>query len=524
MRFACALLGLAGLGLVGCGGGSSEPAASPSSPSATTTAGPAAAGSTPVGTGAVGNPPPAAEPRAGIICEREQATVGELVCTKMQDGKLVWAGRDGQVQSGGPGASPGSGPGGGAKLGAGCETAGTKQAGLECRTMSDGMLIWANLDGSIGAPTGAMSLAQGLAGPKGCDPNGPTRYSAPMVDPATVSYIYPLGAMTTTHITPVDHIYVYYPEGTRPAGTYRITAPADGTVVDIQDFQKSNNYPYPDHRIVVAHSCRLFSVFIHVGPLSPALAAAFTDGTLRAPVAVKAGDLLADDSANPGFDFSTFDEEVRLKLANPASYYGAEQWKPFTAGPFSYFPAEVRAAYERLSLRTEAPFDGRIDWDVPGTAQGIWFVQGTNGYRGVGSQSASYDNQGKTARGYWDTHLAIAPDAVDNSAIVFSVGDWDGCPCQFMAKGNGIDPKTLTAGAAPTVFELVEFRYVNADGSRMNESKPTKGYRLVPGDKVAGLLVLQVEPDGSMRVEKLPGAASSSAFGGYGPKALTYVR
>ena len=72
-----------------------------------------------------------------------------------------------------------------------------------------------------------------------------------------------------THVTPVDHIYVYYPQGTEtsPMGTFSITSPADGTIVSVEDFRKTNDYPYPDYRVVIAHSCDLYSVFIHVGEL-----------------------------------------------------------------------------------------------------------------------------------------------------------------------------------------------------------------------------------------------------------------
>ena len=40
-------------------------------------------------------------------------------------------------------------------------------------------------------------------------------------------------------------------------------------------------------------------------------------------------------------------------------------------------------------------------------------MKDTNGYRGKGDEKASYNNHGKVAHGYWDTHLAFAPDAVD---------------------------------------------------------------------------------------------------------------
>jgi hypothetical protein len=345
-----------------------------------------------------------------------------------------------------------------------------------------------------------------------------SKYSASIGNVSKMSHIYPMGGMLTTHITPIDHIYVYYPEMSNDhsvaAGSYLVTSPADGIISGIEDFQKTNNYPYPDHRVVVEHSCNLYSVFIHIGKLSSGIAVGSK---------VKAGDVIADDSYSPGYDFSTFDESVNLQFINPTSYSEAEIWKKYTANPFNYFPADIKAQLEAKSLRVSAPFDGKIDWDLKGTARGNWFVKDTNGYRGKGDQSASYSNQGKIARGYWDTHLAIAPDAVDDKTFIYSIGDWEGCPCQFMTTDN-VDPKTITSSdTAPRVLQMVEFEGANPDGSAWNSRKPQKGYTLKPGRNVVGLLVVQVMADGSMKVEKMPGVTKTAGVV-FTDKAVIYVR
>jgi hypothetical protein len=442
----------------------------------------------------------------------------------------------GDIDNGSGDIGSGSGGGSASIVGQGCESAGEGAAAdvdgeqaVCTRMMGDGKLIWAWPDGTIGTPGAGMSdasLAQ-MFSAGSCDPASDVdRYSTSIVDPASISYLYPLGGMLGSHITPVDHVYVYFPEPPDTSvapDTYSISTPADGRVVAVEDFQLSNGYPYPDHRIVIEHSCDLYSVFIHVGELRGALADAFADGILGEPVPVTAGDVVADDSANPGFDFSTFDSDVSLQFANPESYGQAEQWKPYTADPLAYFPDDVRTAFEQRSLRVDAPLGGRIDWDLAGTARGNWFVDGTNGYRGVGTQAASYDNHGEVAHGYWDTHLAMAPHAVDPSAFIYSIGDWEGCPCQFLGVGNP-DPASIVPSDVPTVIELVRFSYENADGTMMNASAPTKGYRLAPAGAVVGLLAVQVHDDGTMTVEKLPGVTSAAAFTGFGEGAQVYVR
>jgi hypothetical protein len=362
--------------------------------------------------------------------------------------------------------------------------------------------------------SGGSSLADAVGNGK-CDKDSTvTNYSNAFTDISKLSNIYPMGAMQSSHITPVDHIYVNFPENSQqsvPTGSYLITSPADGMIANIEDFQKTNEYPYPDNRVVIAHSCNLFSVFIHIGQLK--------DG-IKVGAKVTAGQVLADDSQSPGFDFSTFDANTKLTYVNPASYSDMESWKTFTSNPFNYFPADIKSALEEKSLRASAPFDGKIDYDQAGTAQGNWFEKDSNGYKGKGDQKASFNNHGKIAHGYWDTHLSMAPDAVDNSTFIYSIGDWEGCPCQFISKGN-IDPKSITVSATPTVVELYEYYLVKPDGQEMDQMHPVKGYKLKASDRTAGLLALQVLEDGTMKVEKLPGASS---FNGFSAKAKIYVR
>jgi hypothetical protein len=425
----------------------------------------------------------------------------------------------------------GGSSGSSAEMYKGCSNEGEKVQGadgtpLACVMNSAGELMW-DLDGN--APMeGVAALPLKSVFGRECNPDGPKSYSAGIGDASQWSHIVPLGAMITSHITPVDHIYVYYPQGTdgSPMGTFAITSPADGTIVSVEDFRKTNDYPYPDYRVVIAHSCDLYSVFIHVGELQGAAAeaasAAASSGSWSGAIAVKAGEVIADESKSPGFDFSTFATDAKVEMINPASYFSAESWKPYTANPFDYFPADVKSAYEAKSLRSVEPIGGTIFYDLDGTAQGMWYVKDTNGYRGKGDQKASYNNHGKVARGYWDTHLAFAPDNVDSKSFIYSIGDWEGCPCQFLSVGN-VDPSTIKAGGAPTILDLVEYSYLAPDGSPMDPNRPVKGYTLQPSTSVVGSVAFQVNSDGTMTVEKRPGKDAAS-FTGFGADALTYVR
>lgn len=420
---------------------------------------------------------------------------------------------------------------GGAKLYGGCSEEGAtavsgENESLMCVKNSAGELMWDRDVNAKSSSNGTYSTLSQVFGGE-CDAKGPKTYSVGIGEASQMSHIVPLGAMETTHITPIDHIYVYYPQGSdgSKAGTFTVTAPADGAVVTVEDFQVTNDYPYPDYRIVVEHSCDLYSVFIHVGELQGVLAdaaqTAKSSGSWQGRIPVKAGDVLADESAHPGYDFSTFATKAKHSMLNAASYMQMETWKPYTANPFEFFPADIRAAYEGKTLRTVNPIGGEIFYDKKGTAQGVWFVEGTNGYRGNSDPKASFNNRGKIARGYWDTHLALAPHNVDPSSFIYSIGDWEGCPCQFMTVGN-IDPSSITVGE-PVVVDLVEFEAVTPDGQRMDPQKPVRGYKLKAGKQIAGSLAIQLVDDGTLKIEKRPGKDAKS-FSGFTNAASTYVR
>ena len=351
-----------------------------------------------------------------------------------------------------------------------------------------------------------------------------------MKDVNTISHIAPMGEMTSTHVTPVDHIYVYFPQQAKPAGTYMVTSPADGVIIGAEDFRIQNGYPYPDYRLVIMHSCNLFSVYIHVGTLIGSASKIATEmqsiGRWSGSIEIKSGEVIADDSANPNFDYSLFDGSTKLSgFANLDSYANAEPWKPFTVDPFEYMTSDVKSSYAAKLTRTAAPLGGKIDYDKVGGIVGNWFVKGTNGYAGQGA-SANYSNatgSSKVSRGYWDTHLAIAPHNVDTEQYIFSVGDWDGCPCQMVAAPGQINPSSITAASGTIVYELRELQLQSASGSDWDRGGIwPQNFKVVATNIVTGYLAIRVNADNSITVEKGVGLAKS-AFTGFTSKALTYT-
>ena len=482
----------------------------------------------------------AAAPKAGANCTKlnQKVNSANKVFTCVKSGKkLVWnkgvlivkptptatatptptptatSSGSGGSGSGGSG-SGGSGSGGSGSGGSGSGGSGSGGSG------SGGSGIWRD----------SIISSLGLAPDLKCAGSATQLTSGLMKDVNTIGHITPMGEMTSTHVTPVDHIYIYFPQQAKPAGTYMVTSPADGFIVGAGDFRIGNGYPYPDYRLIIMHSCKLFSVYIHVGTLigsaSKIAAEMQSTGSWSGSIEIKAGEVIADDSANPNFDYSLFDGSTKLSgFANLDSYANSESWKPFTVDPFEYMSSAVKSSYAAKVTRTATPVGGKIDYDKVGGIIGNWFVKGTNGYAGQGA-NANYANatgSSKVSRGYWDTHLAIAPHNVDTAQYIFSVGDWDGCPCQMVAAPGQINPSSITAASGTIVYELREFQLQSSSGSSFDQGGIwPQNFKVVATNIVAGYLAIRVNADNSITVEKGVGLAKSS-FTAFTSKALTYT-
>ena len=83
---------------------------------------------------------------------------------------------------------------------------------------------------------------------------------------------------------------------------------------------------------------------------------------------------------------------------------------------------------------------------------------------------------------------------------------------------------TIKSSSGVTVIELTEFEFKSPTGETVDRSQPTKGYKVVSSGPVVGLLAIQVNANGTMKVEKLPGKTSKSDFMAFSSAAKVYVR
>lgn len=344
-------------------------------------------------------------------------------------------------------------------------------------------------------------------------------FSNSPLDLDKMSYVEPLGLVNDGHVTPVDHVYVAPVDQNVADNTYDVVMPADGRVVEIDRMpaqyigdRTDVKLAPDDFRLVVAFSCRYYSIFIHVHKLSDKLETALPIGAGKnksVKIDLRAGEVLAHLGGR-AFDWTMVDTETTLKGFITPSLYQRESWKIHSISPFDVYTGELKSQLEAKSLRTVAPLGGKIDYDIPGALIGNWFKVGTNGYQGV-----SQDR-------YWDGHLAIIPDYFGPPAIIYSTGNWNGQAKQLLVKGN-FDPATVTAATGVVKIEVTNLGYLLADGSPWTSGRFVKGMKAGNNAPVVGTVLLQVLPGEKLKVEQFPNKTAAQ-IANFTSTAVTYER
>ena len=355
-----------------------------------------------------------------------------------------------------------------------------------------------------------------------CEKVGEVRFTAAPADPDDLSHIYPLGLMTGSHVTPVDHQYYYWASLDVPVGQYTVHSPADGVVVEV-------GYQPPDYRVIIEHSCDVYTIWIHLEQLAGPLAR--LDGKVLSSrphyerISVSAGELLAYDGGTNGFDFSVHDGRVILPgFARPNTYV-AESWKVHTVDPYDVFDEPVRSRLLTKNVRQVEPLGGKIDHDVPGRLIGNWFVEGTNGYAGIIRSSGPVSPDQEV--GYWSTHLAIAPDAIDPSAIIVSMPSFGDHRAQVAIGSLHPHPADVAVETGLVKYELVGWGYVRRSTGEHWSGITRPAYEDIIVETypqhVDGTVLFQLLANHRLKFEAFPGMRAGEVAG-FTSKATIYER
>jgi len=345
--------------------------------------------------------------------------------------------------------------------------------------------------------------------------------SAAPAEANDLAYIFPMGLMTNAHVTPVDHQYYYWDNTDVPVERYPIFSPADGYITHI-------SFIGEDYRVIIEHSCDIYSIYIHLEQLAGPIAEYDGQVTWEQPVSlqapVRAGDIIAFDGGTNGFDFSLHDETVILPgFINPESYI-AEPWKVHTVDPYDYFDESTRSHLLEKNLRQVEPLGGKIDYDISGRLSGTWFVENTNGYAGIIRDNTPIKPNQQI--GYWNTHLAIAPDPIDSSVTKVSFGWFNGQCLVGAIKPPHIAPSDISPETGIVKWELWVWLYIHSDTGeqwRYFYQEMTTDLKLGFGQEMYGTVLFQLLDGEHLKMETFPGKTASEVTG-FTEKALIYTR
>ncbi len=347
---------------------------------------------------------------------------------------------------------------------------------------------------SIQNPLSQKNMAQRYDKPN-CEGTGPVNFTVSPMDLADLDYIDPMGLMIGGHVTPIDHQYYYAKSWAQHPTTVDelrdVHVPAAGIVREVQrmpaEYTTSN---LGDYRIIIDHSCTFYTIYIHLNQLSPKLQELVGKDNRNSAV-LTAGEVIGKARS---FDFSTHNEAVSLQGFVVPEHYDGESWKIHTVDPFDYFTEPLRTELLKKDIRTAIPRGGKIDYDIDGKLIGNWFIKDTGGYSGK--------NHGEY--NYWKTHLAFAPDALDPSHIIVSLGNFKGDAKQFGIKGNAPDPAVIDGKSGLIKYELQQYNYVDSSGKYIQDAHFTQGLTAKNYDTVEGVLLVQLIDKRSLKAEVFP--------------------
>jgi len=320
----------------------------------------------------------------------------------------------------------------------------------------------------------------------------------------------PLGLMTGSHVTPIDHHYFQNFNNNKP--DIEVYSPGDGYITDIQHMP--NAKVGEDYRVIIKHTCTISSIYIHIYFLSDKLKQYIGDkdyyGGIKIPI--KAGELIGYYEKN--VDYNIVDEEVTLNGFIVKEHYRAEQWKIHVPNTYEYFNEPIRTKLIEKSLRTAEPISGKIDYDIDGKLVGNWFLEGSDGYSG------DYTNNER----YWLGHLSIVYDAYDTDTIILSIANYEGEDSrQYAVKGNSPDPASIGVDNGLIEYELVRYNYFTSDGTPWDNKQLAKGIRVKSKDAVEGVVLVQLIEDRKIKFETFP-RKTGSQVSGFSDQAKIYER
>lgn len=315
-----------------------------------------------------------------------------------------------------------------------------------------------------------------------------------------IASITPLGNLNPPgHTFPVKHMYINLKnidsstDAEEPTPIRTLYAPGNIVITQIS-LAEYLDKGESDYSIDFSPCEEFFAYFKHLASLSDKLEQAFNQGKgdcweenpggnrmrncdKEVNIELEAGEVIGTVGGRTfNFDFGSSD--MRVDPSEAARYDRRFEGIGYVVCPLDYFSKDIKEAlYAKLGdhssggqKRTIEPVCGTPHQDLVGTAQGVWYLQGSSGL----------DKE--------DQHIALVHDNIDPRIPVFSIGT--------SLEKFGIESRTYEFEPKSTGFVDRDFADVKADGN-IYCYEFNKGF----GDDVFQVL-LQMETDEKLKIGK----------------------
>src|SRR5580765_4767624 len=284
------------------------------------------------------------------------------------------------------------------------------------------------------------------------------------IDQTAITSITPLGNLNPPgHTLPTNHVYFGH-------GTPGIPVVAPGSGV-VQVVTRGS-----DDSVLVRAAAGISYTMAHL----------IADPSITNGASLTGGQRIgATSSQAMALDLGVSNDAVTLFFVRP------ERYIPGTIhadSPLKYFQEPLKSALYAKVRRNAADKDGKIDFDRAGRLSGNWFVEGL--------AAADTENSANGPR-----HLAFVRDVEEPSLVRISIGGSLSVFGAFYVPDGTADPADVTASSG-----LISYRLLT------NPQRAGTG---------VGLLIVQMLDDNRIRIETVPGGATTEEFS---DASLIYVR
>lgn len=322
-----------------------------------------------------------------------------------------------------------------------------------------------------------------------------------------IQMILPYGTMVGGHVIPTSHQYLEPWDRTLGRDRYEVRAAMDATLYSISrraQNVETGEETLEEFQLWFAVTCTHLYYYDLMTSLSPDLLAVFEEerngdfASVNVPVV--AGQVVGKIGAQT-LDYGVWDTELDPPrgIIDP-SHYVWDELRIYLADPLDYYTKRMKRIMLAKYVRTKHPVSGQVAYDIDTKLVGGWFLEGTGGSMGPGE--------------YWVGHLAFAPNYVDPTVFMISVGDVNGDERQFSISRQAPDPRRVGIAEGLVKYDLYPWVFMTAEGEPWDYMHFTKGPTIVndifPSE---GCALVQLIEERKIRFEVVPGTSCGSLDG-----------